>query len=437
MIRPGRLKNVLSRCGITSNLFVLFTDSGDWGKNIYKDDTLMSIDLVRGGTGEPVGLLPATTTVKVKGVAPDYKGDFNTDIFVDAVTDTALGFLLSRDKGTFRQRFSGRLLRQTVTDPGPARLRTTELVCTDWGTEALTISENATYVPSRSEGIISWLQTVMAPIVSSTTGHDGYLSDLIWVDPTGGNTTRWFSVGDGMSNLIETGGYVVVPQRAGHLKVHTLAWMDYAAKNWKQQYFPGGTLPRKYCLTPATITKRATHPGKIQYDYRENNGSEWGRTITVGNHTRAVHTQSFDTKPWIRIRPESNNQLSAAMTARANRVADMGYMVPEVHIDLLGLLDPKNRAGTELIKSRAYVGDLLAAEVADPIALGWDWPAEARGVYIITEIAEHIDKDSWTMTLGLTKDKDVTGYQTIPLPPHPTGWDDQYQTWNERPGTWA
>lgn len=391
----------------------------------YRDDRVASIATTL--TCDPAGALSeAAAEVTVVGAAPPTMDDPLTVQLTDYGA-TLLPTIFGQGAAAIRLRYRGRIADRTVTDygnPADALRATTTLSAQAWHAQAAVLGESPTTYPAgtsldtiaRDIMPVGLFPVVAAGVLADAYSPHGYLTaDLA------------LSKADAIGRLAEV-GYQWSARRNGSLRAATCTGRYEQGQALPAAVADGSTVPlmRRQVVAPAQWAQTPTTPRVYPVTWT-NAGVTSVLQFGAMSARRAVIREEPYNSTWMR---DGGDLVPASALAKGARTTDTGYAVQAVTLNVLALL----RTGIEW--DRRIVGQVLALEAGDPLALSYDWPPEVAGIYFTTSIAEQITPTSWTIALELAPHAAMTG-QPSPAVPGPT-WDTAYPattTWDTAPAT--
>lgn len=423
MTSPSRLWRVL---GLTSPLLSVTSPSLTPDLD---DHTLSSLTIEAGTT--MAGLTTVGATIDAAGV--HVMGYTGNDLDIDLTTHGAsrLAALTGKSAASITPRFRGRLTGQAITDKGTASATT--LTAQDWPALISQLDKGAS---ANASDPSVW--TLYTSLFNSTAIPELYDKLVPW-----GATWPWvrfppgtpdpfhIDTADVIGKFTADLGILIRQDRAGT----PTAWSNDHLRALSDQWSTVNPDPlqRSQVVKPVQWERPSTIPTRIG----------WTQLLGIGDHDNTGSYLTGRMEPVDRIEhldlthiwdigSTSNSpspELQSVMRARAYRTSARDLTVNKVTVDVLGLLARNH--GTD----RAQVGNLLAMNHGDPIALGYDWPNDVAGVYFARKIIHRITPTSWHIDIDLMSKGHVTGYgNTDATPLSGRTWDTAHPP---RRDTWA
>ena len=399
------------RLGATQAVFQVTLPSGP--VLTFDDSALASVSVTR-GTGDPVGLATNAATVDVAGVR-SWSRSGTTRVQLTSYGTTLVQGLTV--KAGLQDRFSGRVRGLEVTDRDPKTTTTIDAGCR----ASLALAAEAPITATHDQPVQQLFAAVMAAAGASAPTTQGSGWDHVY-SPGEPLTLKPSDVMDRYGAEL---GVLIRTTRAGALEALSL---DYrAATAGMLSSFAPYQLPRGAVLKPVSWARQVSNTGALTYQRRTTSGVVQTGTLTTDEYGSAtVRTTQVDATHVMYY----GTNLTNALRARLHRDAQTTWQLQRLRIDMAWLVTHPSRF------MRYLAGQLLAAEVGNPLALGQDWPTTLQGVYFISTLAERVTADDWTLELELTPHLLSTGLASPAVPAGMT-WHQRPpdQTWDTQPNT--
>ena len=387
----------------------LFTVADGSGQGPAMTDHRVTGITTTAGTGM-TGVTTASAEVTVAGYQA-YIPDGNAAMTIDLTSYGAslLAGITGRSAAAIRDRFTGRVIAHEVTDTGTdktgAPRLTTKITGQDWAAFILQLDKGAAVTRTDPNMWRLYRSLVTRAGIPGYSTLTAWGSRWFWPEIPPAETTLEVSTGDVVSKYMDLLGDLVRQDRAGaftawshdHIAALSNAWADVNPD----------PLQRSQVVTPVSWTRPATIPRSIY----------WQQNHGAGDDTENGTGWSFSPEGNLVTRAETLNMLHIydifyttgvsgyedIMRARFYRQRNTDLRVEAVTVDVLALLRRGEAA------DRAQVGQLLTMNHGDPLALGYDWPSEVRGVYFAQRVAHKITRAAWTVDLELVPAHHVAG----------------------------
>lgn len=408
--KPGRLYRKLD--WLPKPLFVLQNNTSG---TIY-DDEIRSITINRGKSDNSGGVHPSTMEIQLANNKVGKAGD---------ITALALNFgarnaIVAKVGGSEAEssyiswRFRGRLGVQSMEDTG--KLPSNTMLCSSWSAQ-LSYSPDVHSVPSgTSTGTL--LERILTP---------GYLAARIPVikqgayDNTFGDSTGRYS--DLIAPFAQDVGILVRDTRAGQLEILPMVYRrDRALAGMAN----ATSLTRSQALSPAKWVQPNETPA-VEYRLTYRDAANVVKTIVTSPTGAVTGTAPVEDLDWTHFRAYTD-QWRYVHAMRAAGFDDR-FRLETVKVDLIHLLS----------SPWPYHWDqavyLLKMQTGDPVYFGKDWPTVLQGVHFAEGIKEHIDSETWEITLSLIRFREITGEEASGMIPARV-WDQAVYAWDTESRKW-
>lgn len=443
--RPSRLWRVI---GATQPLFTVESPLVATGTD---DHVITSLTIESGTT--MAGMTTAAATVELATYGNYDRADKSIKIKLTDHGAARLAALTGRPTAQITDRFTGRVAGKTITDNGDTKTtdfgytfrekQRTTLTAQDW--PALISQIDAGGYAARSEPSVwrlfrSLFTQAGVPGMRELTAWGGVWHWVRFTQDEEALQTKHITTADVIGKFAADLGILIRQVRDGQPMAWSHDHLITMAESWKTTN--PDPLQRSQVIAPAEWTRPLAIPQQVR----------WEQHVAIGNHvtTPVFHftpTDEFVTKTeaidmthiWdIKAKNSAETGgppttgLGDVMRARVAQANSTEARVEKVSVDVLGLLERNH--GTD----RNQIGNLLALNHGDPLALGYDWPAEVSGVYFAGKITHRITGNAWVIDLELTPARHVTGQGSPTAGPGRT-WDTAYpagRQWDTPSTTW-
>lgn len=421
-----KISRLWRRLGLTKPLVNVWSETDS--EFAMNDHDIASITINRGSSSGGFGT--QEHTMEVNSVVP--RGVRTTQpIHYDLTTYGAnrLVELIGGDPSWYRNRYFGRIGRQTIDDSGgisdPSKWHT-NFYCSKWQSQL----ENSDRVGNQIGGhlVMYLFKHFMNPDVSgldfippaeypSLDEHYGWMSNTYELDeakiPYSEFSRKYFT----------DPGYYVQNTRYGADRVLTIQYRWSQAQARLETQIP---ITRSQAISPAQWEQpNENQPSNHYVAWRDANGHRSAITGPDPNDVRVPrvdHDISY-------IRWASDYQPTQMMYASygAERT-DAGYRIPSITVDLLRLIDSPFHA------HRLQARQLLRLEMGEPIYLSNDWHPYLRGIHFAVGLNEKISADRWDLEISLMPSIGVVGFWTPEIPA--AMWDSARYPWQDETRRW-
>lgn len=414
------------RLGLTQPMFRIWSETDS--EFAMDDHAIKSISINRGSANSVFGT--QEHTMEVNSAVP--RGVRTTQpIHCDLTTSGAnrLVALIGGDAASIRNRYYGRIGRQTIDDAGGIADESkwhTNFYCSKWQSQL----ENSDRVGNQIGGelVMYLFDHFMNPDASgldylppaefpSLDEHYGWMSNTYDLGeakiPYSEFSTKYFT----------DPGYYVQNTRAGADRVLTIQYRQSQAQARLDSQLP---ITRSQAISPAQWEQpNEDRPSNHYVAWRDADGDRSAVTGPDPNDVRVPRTDHDVSY----IRWASDYQPTQMMYASygAERT-DTGYRIPSITVDMLRLID------SPVYAHRLQARQLLRLEMGEPIYLSNDWHPYLRGIHFAVGITEKISPDGWEIELSLMPSISVTGFWTPEVPAQM--WDSARYAWDEDTRQW-
>lgn len=424
---------------------LFYVNDGSGQGDVMDDRRIISLSTEAGTT--MAGLSTSAATVEVIGYQAYLQPEDTTQMAIRMSTSGAelLGSLTGQNPQAIQTRFRGRVITHDVTDTGDGsrntKMRTT-LTAQDWPSFISQIDKGAR--ATRAEpNLWSLYRSLFSRAGIVGLNLQPWGSTWHWVRFTSaedGLVDKVIGTSDVISRYLEHVGNFIRQDREGHATAWSHDHLQAIAQDWRN--FNPHPLQRSQVLSPVSWRRPALIPKSLYWqqtaEVGDQNESGLGYSFTPGGSlvTRAetldmLHLWDISWEPGA-----SGSGYSDSMRARYLRAKATELVLDTVTVDLLQLL--RRNQGSD----RAQVGQMLNLNHGDPLALGYDWPLEVRGVHFAQKVSHKITRDAWTVTLdlvpashvtGTTDPTDISGETWDTAYPPSTQWETPSTTWEASP----
>lgn len=402
--RPGRLRRTLDRIGVPSPLLSIAGDSF-----AVADDQITSVSIAHGGTEPSPGITPSTCETVIQRPSWIKTGE-GLSVKLTSAAATAIAGRTNTPAATIRDRFNGRVGRQTNTDT-PRRL-SARMAAASWSAQLSRI--DTTLWINAGTAISDAIRLLVTPAAIPQITWASYGTfDTLAVDLTEATT-------DDLDTLTAELGVLVRDTRAGVLE----AWALPYRKSWADARLADRhPLTRSQAISPATWEQpNEDMPAKVRADWIGSDGT------AVARSAGGTETSTVERHDWTHVR-DRTGALDMRFEALYLQQWDRIFRIPSVTVDLLYLLS------SDKTYHRQQAGMLLALNAGDTIGLAGDWYTDLQGIHIVSGIDESITGSEWTLTLSLVPHLLVFGSESPPVPA--IVWGSAVYPWRDESRTWA
>lgn len=401
---PGHLYRTLDKIGVPTPLLTITGDTF-----AVTDDQITSVSIGHGGTDPSPGVQPSTCEAVLQRPSWTKTGE-NFAVALTAAATSALSTHTGQSINSIRNRFTGRVGRQTNTD-NAGRL-VANMTAASWSAQLPRI--RTSYFLPDGTGVHDALRFLCSPDALPAISWMAYGDDDILAEPIADATYK-----DTAGKLTADIGTLVRDTRDGTLEAWSLPYREtWAAQRLADRY----PLTRSQAISPATWDQpNEDIPVKVRADWIDAAGNPYARS---SGGTPETIVERHD---WTHIQAQTG-ALDMHFEALVNQGWNRLFRLPTVTVDLLYLLSSPREY------HRGQAGMLLALNAGDPIGLSGDWPEYLRGLHFVTGLTETITKDEWMLDLSLVPYSLVLGENSPTVPA--MVWDSATYPWNTETRSW-
>lgn len=416
MSKPSRL---WSKLGAKSPLFTVAVGGDD--PVALNDHSIRSINIHRGQDGPEAGPQDQTLEVAANSLFPVMTGS-SIRCRISLYGSNIITDMCGADPVKIRERFHGRLGKQTVEDESPTKQFTT-LFGSMWQSQLrntdFTVAETKGKSVSQMIRSLSNPTGVGLPYLPATTtpspnGDYGYVAED--GDPTDYSTgiDRWATKLNIYGQSLRNGS-------AQFLTVQNRYDMAIAGMSSKVP------ITRSQAISPASWEQpRENMPTIHRVRYVGPDGPTWA-TFGEDPMNQKIKAVEYDVlyAKWL-----YEKQPRSIAWTEYQRDRTLGYRIPSVTIDMLRLLT------SPVPYHRTQAKQLLELECGDPVYFSGDWSQSLRGIQFVSGMSESITPDGWEIELSLNSSEVTLGEFSPEVPARiwesaPYPWDDETRKWNE------
>lgn len=421
MIRPGRLRRTLA-VNSTESLFELYVS----GAGTYTADQVGDVTISHGKDGPAAGMTVATMEARVQASLPA-AAQRHAIFRLSSALASRLVAGTGIPASAIRQRFTGRVGSDTITDRGDHLPRYTDIQCSSWSSLLMNSRRPTVFY---ANGLIlaslrsalqhpSFTAANIMPVNYPDTAHSDRSYQLEGSD---------FRFREAITKYGSDIGILIQQQRNGSVSLLPITKRIELMEARLSTAWP---LLRSEAISPATWDQQVEAASKqytLLYLTDQDTVYRWEWPFPAGaNPGVLVESEDVD---WSNVRTVTDNY-RRYMEALNFHTNSMRHTLSSVTIDLLMLI----RSGR--FYDRRIAAQMLALEEGDPIYMSGDWLPAVRGPHLVQGIKETLNSNEWRLELSLTHPRDTLGLldSEIPIVP-PKVWDSARTAWDSTPGTW-
>lgn len=414
--RPSRLWRKLTA---TEPLFRVWSEDG----LDLSDNEIVSITINRGSSSPSAGNQPQTLeVVTTQPLSP--RTGFRVHCDLSSYGTNRLMNLTGASMSSIEPRFYGRVGRQTMTDEGPGKMRST-FTASPWQAQLKNIPLTLTPVAGQSVGeLLVWLSAPMgigSPWLSAEAYAPAITNTYGTVDPS---ALEPINYRDGMQKWAVDLGIYAQTRRDGVDWFVTNEWRWDKAIQGLNTEMP---LTRSQAISPATWEQPQENIWRTHRAiWTDGTGGEATASFGHDPQNPNIGVTLYD----MRHARFSSNDGQPRSVAAAGYHAEraVGYNVPSLTIDLLHL------ATSPTPYHRMQAKQLLELQVGDPIYLAGDWNHYLQGIQFAVGLNERITADGWELELQLAPSSKTVGEMSPQVPARV--WESAGIAWQDATTNW-
>lgn len=401
-MRPSRLYRNL---GLNGPLLAVTAAAVDLGDHVY------SIGIQRGG-GDLSSHSPSTITVDTPtNLDPLNLQSVSSQALDVRLTDEAAEMihtaanLPETTPLDYTWRFRGRAGRMSAKDSSTGR-RGTTLIGAAW----------SSILPRLSADQHGWTPTEGANLRAAA----GYLFappfeprlETQWVPDSSAEADTWPPTDDGepydpispgdLLGILTDRLHIITDARAGELRITTLNGSEIrserAANAWP--------IARAQVVDDGSTTWEQPSAFSTVHVVDVRNPDDTIQIYTAGPSPQWHVIEAHD---WTSHRAVTNQWERVKGLQWADSQTSWHLSSITIRVDIL-LASPSEY-------DRAVAGAVLRLNTGDAVGLAGDWPDHVTGVHFVTQLDERITADGWTIKVGLTPHRAMSGRPSIPVTP--------------------